>query len=253
MSYDRAITTFSPDGHLFQVEYAGEAVKKGHCAVGVRGEDTVVLAVEKRAVQKLEESRTVRKILKVDEHAYLAFAGLSADARVLVQEAQLQCQAFKYQFEDAMDVDFLVRYIAEVQQKSTQRGGHRPYAVGCIVGGFNSDGQPQLWQTEPSGACAAWRACATGRSEKAVLESMEKLDSEGKMPKTRDETVRFAIRALLEAVDHGSKNIEVVVLQFNKAAQVLGEAELDELTAALEKEREELRAKKRQAEALMSS
>jgi 20S proteasome subunit alpha 4 len=248
MSYDRAITTFSPDGHLFQVEYAGEAVKKGLCAVGVRGADTVVLAVEKRAVQKLEESRTVRKVLKVDEHAYLAFAGMSADARVLVQHAQLQCQSFKFQYEDTMDIDFLVRYIAEVQQKSTQRGGHRPYAVGCIVGGFNADGTPQLWQTEPSGACAAWRACATGRNNKTVLEEMEKQDEEGKMPVTRDETVRFAIRALLEVVESGSKNIEVVVLQHNKPAVHVDDAELTGLTEALEKEREAARAKKRAAQ-----
>jgi 20S proteasome subunit alpha 4 len=244
-SYDRAITTFSPDGHLFQVEYAGEAVKKGLCAVGVRGEDTVVLAVEKRAVQKLEESRTVRKILKVDDHIYLAFAGLSADARVLVQHAQLQCQSFKYQYEDPMDVDFLVRYVAEVQQKSTQRGGHRPYAVGCIIGGFNADGAPQLWQTEPSGVSAAWRACATGKNAKTVIEEMEKQDEEGKLPKTRDETVRFAIRALLEVVESGSKNIEVVVLKRGEKATTVNDAELTQLTAELEKEREEARAKKR--------
>jgi 20S proteasome subunit alpha 4 len=248
MSYDRAITTFSPDGHLFQVEYAGEAVKKGLCAVGVRGAETVVLAVEKRAVQKLEESRTVRKVLKVDDHAYLAFAGMSADARVLVQHAQLQCQSFKFQYEDTMNIDFLVRYIAEVQQKSTQRGGHRPYAVGCIVGGFNADGSPQLWQTEPSGACAAWRACATGRNAKTVLEEMEKQDTDGKMPSTRDETVRFAIRALLEVVESGSKNIEVVVLQHGKPAVHVDDAELTTLTTALEKEREEARAKKRAAQ-----
>lgn len=247
MSYDRAITIFSPDGNLFQVEYAGEAVKQGLCAVGVRGESTVVLAVEKRAVQKLEESRTVRKILKVDDHIYLAFAGMSADARVLVQQAQVQCQSFKLNYEDKMDVDFLVRYVAELQQKATQKGGHRPYGVATIIGGFNADGTAQLWQTEPSGVYAAWRACATGKNAKTVLEEMEKMDKEGKMPKTRDETVRFAVKALLEVVESGSKNIEVVVLTRDAAPAHVTDAELGELTTLLEKEREETRAKKRAA------
>lgn len=151
MSYDRAITVFSPDGHLFQVEYAQEAVKKGLAAVAVLGRDSIIIAVEKRSAEKLQDSRTIRKIYKVDEHAYLAFAGLSADARVLINKAQLQAQRFRLQYEDAMDVDMLVRYIAKVQQRSTQSGGSRPFGVATIVGGFNENGQPQLWKTQPSG------------------------------------------------------------------------------------------------------
>lgn len=244
MSYDRAITVFSPDGHLFQVEYAGEAVKKGLCAVGVRGKDTVVLAVEKKAVQKLEETRTVRKILKVDDHVYLAFAGMSADARVLVQKAQERCQTFKQTYEDSMDVEFVVRYVAEVQQKSTQSGGSRPFGVATIIGGFNADGTPQLWQTEPSGMSAAWSACATGRNCKTVVEVMEK---QYKNEMSRDETVAFAVRALLEVVESGSKNIEVTVVQRAGASHV-GDDELEGLVKSLEAEREAARAKKRAAE-----
>jgi 20S proteasome subunit alpha 4 len=245
MSYDRAITVFSPDGHLFQVEYATEAVKKGLCAVGVRGADTVVLAVEKKSVQRLQDSRTIRKIFKLDDHCFLAFAGLSADARVLINKAQLECQRFRLNYEDTMDVDLLVRYVAEVQQKSTQSGGSRPFGVSTIIGGFNEDGTPQLWQTDPSGMSAAWRAAVIGRNSKTVLDFMEKDYKDGM---TRDECVRFAIKSLLEVVESGSKNIELVILR-HRETQYLTDEELFDFVQAVEKERSEEAARKRRVAA----
>ena len=247
MSYDRAITVFSPDGHLFQVEYASEAVKRGLCAVGVKSDKTVVLAVEKKSVQALQDSRTVRKIFKLDGHAYLAFAGLSADARVLIQKAQLECQRFRLSYEDAMDVDYIVRYIAEVQQKSTQSGGSRPFGVATIVGGFNKDGSPQLWQTEPSGLCASWKACSIGHNSKTVVELMEKEYKDG-LVMDRDATVKFAIKALLEVVESGNRNIELVVLEQGNKVSRVEENELDAIVKVLEQEREEEAAKKRRVE-----
>lgn len=241
MSYDRAITVFSPDGHLFQVEYAQEAVKKGLAAVGVMGKDSIVIAVEKRSAVKLQDSRTIRKIYKVDEHAYFAFAGLSADARVLINKAQLECQRFSLNYEDTMDVDMLVRFVAGVQQRSTQSGGSRPFGVSTIIGGFNEDGTAHLWKTDPSGMSSAWRAVAIGRHDQTVIDYMEKNYKDGM---TSDACIHFSIKSLLEVVESGSKNIELLILQY-KSARYLSEEELQRFVVEVEKEREEEAAKKK--------
>ncbi|KAL1021468.1 hypothetical protein UPYG_G00013710 [Umbra pygmaea] len=244
MSYDRAITVFSPDGHLFQVEYAQEAVKKGSTAVGVRGKNMVVLGVEKKSVTKLQDDRTVRKICALDENVFLAFAGLTADARVVVNRARVECQSHRLTVEDPVTVEYITRFISNIKQRYTQSNGRRPFGISSLIVGFDFDGTPKLYQTEPSGTYHAWKANAIGRSAKTVREFLEKSYKEEDMESDTN-VIKLAVRALLEVVQSGGKNIELAIMKRDEPMKILDQQEIEEYVTTIENEKEEAEKKKK--------
>ncbi|CCE82668.1 Piso0_002404 [Millerozyma farinosa CBS 7064] len=242
--YDSALSIFSPDGHVFQVEYASEAVRRGTCAVGVKGKSTVVLGCEKRTTLKLQDPRiTPSKICKIDNHALLAFAGLNADARILVDKARVEAQSHRLTLEDSVSIDYLTKYVASVQQKYTQSGGVRPFGVATIIAGFDAnDNEPKLYQTEPSGIYNAWKAHAIGRSSKTVREFLEKNYEEGM---DDEKTIKLTIKSLLEVVQTGAKNIEVSVLKPGDTIEKLSVEEIKKYVEEIETEKEAEAEKKK--------
>ncbi|HDM35844.1 MAG TPA: archaeal proteasome endopeptidase complex subunit alpha [Candidatus Syntrophoarchaeum butanivorans] len=172
MGYDRAITVFSPDGRLFQVEYAREAVKRGTTAVGIKAKDGVVLLVDKRVTSRLLEAESIEKIFQIDEHIGVATSGLVADARALVDRGRVEAQINKVVYDEAIGVEVLAKKICDYKQTYTQFGGVRPFGTALLIAGVERD-MVRLFETDPSGALLEYKATAIGAGRSEVMEYFE--------------------------------------------------------------------------------
>ncbi|MDD1661842.1 MAG: archaeal proteasome endopeptidase complex subunit alpha [Methanomicrobiales archaeon] len=172
MGYDRAITVFSPDGRLYQVEYAREAVKRGTTAVGIKCTDGVVLIVDKRVATRLLEPSSIEKIFKIDEHIGVASSGLVGDARALVDRARIECQINRVSYNEAIDVETLAKKLCDHMQTYTMFGGARPYGTALLIAGV-SDGTTRLFETDPSGTLLEYKATGIGTGRPAVMKVFE--------------------------------------------------------------------------------
>jgi proteasome alpha subunit len=159
--YDMAITQFSPEGRLFQVEYAIEAVRRGTTAIVCRNNHSVVFAVEKKS-SELQEVIGSEKIFKIDNHIGVAIAGLTADARVLVDKARVQAQVNLLNYDEMISVKDSTLNICEYLQLFTQNAGVRPFGVSLLIAGIDSDEDASLYLTDPSGAMWGYKAFAIG-------------------------------------------------------------------------------------------
>ncbi|MFB6137986.1 MAG: archaeal proteasome endopeptidase complex subunit alpha [Halobacteriaceae archaeon] len=196
-AYDRGITIFSPDGRLYQVEYAREAVKQGTASIGIRAADGVVLAADIRQRSPLMERTSVEKIHKVDQHVGIASAGHVADARQLIDFARRQSQVNQLRYEEPIGVETLTKSVTDHIQQYTQVGGARPFGVALIVGGIEN-GEPRLYETDPSGTPLEWQALAIGENRRDIQSYLEEEYTEDL---DLDAAVELALTALGEVKD----------------------------------------------------
>lgn len=170
--YDRAITVFSPDGHLYQVEYALETVRRGTIAVGIKCDQGVIIAAEERTA-KLQISDVAQKIFQIDDSVGAAAAGYIPDARSQVDAARFFAQSNKMIYDEPVDVETITRHLADQAQQYTQYAGVRPFGVSIIMGGVVS-GKPQLFLTDPGGVCTSYNAVAIGTGSDRAKEFLIK-------------------------------------------------------------------------------
>ena len=224
MAYDRAITVFSPDGRLFQVEYAREAVKRGTTTVGVKFKDGVVLIVDKRLSSKLIEPESIEKIFKIDSHIGCATSGLVADARALVDRARIECQVNTFNYSEDLAVESLVKKICDFKQSYTQYGGVRPFGTAMLMAGIDASG-PHLYETDPSGAMMAYKAGGIGAGRNEVMEVFEK-DFKDNM--TQNQAVNLGLKALSAANENNLKSevVEIAIINPEKEFHTLNSEEV---------------------------
>ena len=227
MAYDRGITVFSPDGRLFQVEYAREAVKKGTTTIGLKYKDGVALIVDKRVSSKLVEPASIEKIYDIDDHIGCATSGLVADARILVDEARKSAQIHKITYGESISVQMLVKRICDFKQNYTQYGGARPFGTAMLMAGVDESGV-NLFETDPSGALVSYKATCIGCGRASVMDLFEKEYEDGM---ECFDALKLGIKALESGVDEkpAAENIEIGVVEEGKRFRRLTTEEISEL------------------------
>jgi proteasome alpha subunit len=195
-AYDRAITVFSPDGRLFQVEYAMELVNRGATIIGIQCAEGVVLGAEEN-IEVLEEAQYSWKIFKVDDHIGAAIVGLSSDARILIDQARIYAQSNKLTYDEPIDVEVVTKRICDIQQMYTQHAGVRPFGVSLVFAGVDMTGT-HVFGTHPSGTYRGYKATTLGAGRETVLAILK---DEYKQEMSLEETTKLVVKCLVKALE----------------------------------------------------
>lgn len=195
-AYDRAITVFSPDGRLFQVEYALETVNRGATILGVTCPDGVILGAEEQIQSKLQDPNFSWKLYEVDDHLGAAVVGLGSDARILIDQARVQAQSNRLMYDEPIDVEILTKHIGDIKQTYTQHGGVRPFGASLILGGTDKTGN-KLFSTDPSGSYRGYKAVTIGIGRETVEGILKEEYNENL---ELDEAIKLVAKCLVQAL-----------------------------------------------------
>ena len=210
-AYDRALTVFSPEGRLYQVEYALEAVRRGTIAVAVKSKEGVCLAAQIKITSKLMDADSIDKIFQVDDHIGVAISGLHADSRTLINYARVQAQSFRLTYDEPVRLNMLAKSIADLCQMYSQYGGIRPWGCALFFIGIDSAG-PHIYTTSPSGIYRSFKAYAMGNGEATAREYLRTHYNEDLQ---FNDLIHLALNAVKEANDEEStkENIRLAYIR----------------------------------------
>lgn len=247
--YDSRTTMFSPEGRLYQVEYAVEAIAQAGSALGIVTSEGIVFASERRVSNPLLDTEHSQlkdqsgdKVVKIDDHIAFAVAGITSDANLLVERARLWALSHRFTFQEPMPAEKLVQYLCDLKQMYTQSGGQRPFGVSFLVAAWDRQNGLQLYQTDPSGNYNAWRAYAIGQNDGAA---QNQLKSEWKEGMSLHEGLLLALKVLSKTMDSANltpEKLEFAVLRKDKGAatkfHILTSDDMKPLLAEAQKIRE---------------
>eukprot|EP00933_Yihiella_yeosuensis_P043927 TRINITY_DN3896_c0_g1_i1.p1 TRINITY_DN3896_c0_g1~~TRINITY_DN3896_c0_g1_i1.p1 ORF type:complete len:289 (+),score=81.65 TRINITY_DN3896_c0_g1_i1:92-868(+) len=236
--YDRGVNTFSPEGRLFQVEYAIEAIKLGSTAVGVCTSEGVCLAVEKRVTSPLVDPSSIEKLLEIDSHMGCAMSGLTADARTLVDHARVEAQAHWFTYNEKMPVESNVHAIADLaldfsDSDKKKRTMSRPFGVALLVAGVDPMDGPVLFNTDPSGTFTKYSACAIGSAQEGATSMLQEQYNKDMTLKEAETLALTVLRQVMEE-KLSDVNIELATVPVSTGKfKTYSKAELDEIISRL--------------------
>ncbi|KAI8127148.1 Proteasome subunit alpha type-5 [Lucilia cuprina] len=230
--YDRGVNTFSPEGRLFQVEYAIEAIKLGSTAIGICTSEGVVLAVEKRITSPLMVPSTVEKIVEVDKHIGCATSGLMADARTLIERARVECQNHWFVYNERMSIESCAQAVSAlaIQFGDSGDGGSamsRPFGVAILFAGIE-DGKPQLWHMDPSGTYIRYGAKAIGSGSEGAQQNLQ---DNYTAEMTLSDAINLSLNTLKQVMEDklNSTNVEVMTMTPDKLFRMHTKEEVEEI------------------------
>lgn len=229
---DFSLTTFSKKGTLKQIENAMTAVSQGETAIGIKCKNGVVLAVEKRLSSVLIEESSVVKIQNIDDHVGATYAGLGGDYRVLLQKARKHTMAYGMTYNEPILLTNLCRNVAATVQEYTQSGGVRPFGISLLIAGVD-DGEPTLYQIDPSGAYYEWKATAVGKNAKSAKTFLEKRYNDSIEMEDAIHTALLTLKDGYEGVMNG-KNIEVGIMEIGGKFHNLSPSQIEDYLAVIE-------------------
>ena len=230
--YDRALTVFSPEGRLFQVEYALEAVRRGTIAIAVKSQNDVCICAQIKIPSKLMDANSIDKIFQVDDHIGVAISGLHADSRALVNYARVQAQSFRLTYDEPVRLNLLAKTIADMAQQYSQFGGIRPFGCALFFIGIDASG-PQIFTTSPSGIYRSFKAYALGSGEAAAREYLIENYKDGM---TFGEIVDLNLKTLKESVDEDltKENVRLAYIKKDEQFHMASKEEIGAFLAKLE-------------------
>ncbi len=194
MGYDRTATMFSPEGHLLQVEYAEKTVRLGSSSIGIVCKDGVLIIADKRNEDKLVVQSSATKVNEIDEHIIASVAGITADARVLIERAQVVSQQHRVTYDSPIEPELIIKEVSNVKQQFTQYGGARPFGVSMMLGGVNGK-KPELFTSDITGNYFSYYANAIGEKDDKIKELLRE---RYKKDLTLKEGVKIALEIFAE-------------------------------------------------------
>lgn len=227
--YDRSVNTFSPEGRLFQVEYAIEAIKLGSTAIGIQTNEGIVLAVEKRITSTLMEPTTIEKIVEVDKHIALAFSGLTADSKMLIDRARVECQNHWFTYDENMRIESVAQSVSNLaiqfgDSDAEGSGLSRPFGVSLLFAGVDENG-PILFHMDPSGTYVQYEAKAIGSGSEGAQQSLQEVYHKSM---TLKEAIKSSMTILKQVMEEklNDTNVEVATVTKEGGFKILNDEEL---------------------------